>query len=60
MVIGWKELVESPDVDIVVELIGGTTEAFDLVGAALRKKKPVVTGNKALLAERGQELFKLA
>ncbi len=44
----------------MVELIGGTTEAFDLVCAALRKKKPVVTGNKALLAERGQELFKLA
>jgi homoserine dehydrogenase len=56
----WRELVSDPGVDIIVELIGGTTDAFDLVCAALRAKKPVVTGNKALLAERGPELFKLA
>ena len=42
---------------VIVELIGGTTEAFDLVCAALRAKKPVVTGNKALLAERGPDIF---
>ena len=46
--------------DIVVELIGGTTDAFEIVAAALRAKKPVVTGNKALLAERGVELFALS
>ncbi|HEY2573750.1 MAG TPA: homoserine dehydrogenase [Verrucomicrobiaceae bacterium] len=56
----WRDLVSDKEIDIVVELIGGTAEAFDLVCAALRAKKPVVTGNKALLAERGQELFKLA
>lgn len=56
----WRELVADPDIDIIVELIGGITQAFDLVCAALRAKKPVVTGNKALLAERGPELFKLA
>jgi homoserine dehydrogenase len=56
----WKTLIENPAVDIVVELIGGTTEAFDLVAAALRAKKPVVTGNKALLAERGVELFAIS
>lgn len=56
----WAALVEDPKVDVVVELIGGTTEAFDLVSSALKAKKPVVTGNKALLAERGQELFALA
>ncbi|CAN5857801.1 homoserine dehydrogenase [soil metagenome] len=56
----WRSLVTDPKIDLIVELIGGTTEAFDLVCAALRAKKPVVTGNKALLAERGQELFKLA
>ncbi len=56
----WKEVVDDPAVDIVVELIGGTTTAFDIVAAALRAKKPVVTGNKALLAERGQELFALS
>jgi len=56
----WRELVADPAVDIVVELIGGTTDAFELVAAALRAKKPVVTGNKALLASRGVELFALS
>ncbi len=56
----WHELVDDPAVDIVVELIGGTEAAFDIVAAALRAKKPVVTGNKALLAERGVELFALS
>lgn len=54
------EVVNDPSVDIVVELIGGTNAAFDLVAAALRAGKPVVTGNKALLAERGAELFALS
>ena len=54
------DVVEDPSVDIVVELIGGTTAAFDLVAAALKAQKPVVTGNKALLAERGAELFALS
>ncbi|MCX6874697.1 MAG: homoserine dehydrogenase [Verrucomicrobia bacterium] len=56
----WRALVADPAVAIVVELIGGTTDAFDLVAAALRAKKPVVTGNKTLLAERGGELFALS
>jgi homoserine dehydrogenase len=56
----WRALVEDPAVDIVVELVGGTTDAFDIVAAALRAKKPVVTGNKALLAERGVELFAIS
>ena len=56
----WRSLVDDPAVEIVVELIGGTTDAFDIVAAALRAKKPVVTGNKALLAERGVELFALS
>lgn len=56
----WQEVVDDPAVDIVVELIGGTTDAFDIIAAALRAKKPVVTGNKALLAERGPELFALS
>ncbi len=54
------EFVNDPDVSIVVELIGGTSAAFDLVAASLRAGKPVVTGNKALLAERGEELFQLS
>lgn len=56
----WREVVNSPDVDIVVELIGGTTDAFELVETALKNGKPVVTGNKALLAELGPELFSLS
>lgn len=56
----WSALVHDPAVEIVVELIGGTTHAFDLVAAALKVRKPVVTGNKALLAERGVELFALS
>ncbi len=56
----WRELVADPGVGIVVELIGGTKDAFELVSAALRAGKPVVTGNKALLAERGVELFHLS
>lgn len=56
----WNELVSDPAIDVVVELMGGTDAAFDLVAAALRAGKPVVTGNKALLAERGLELFPLS
>jgi homoserine dehydrogenase len=55
-----NSLVEDPSVDVILELIGGTDAAFDLVAAALKASKPVVTGNKALLAERGQELFALS
>lgn len=53
-------LIEDPAIDIVVELIGGTQAAFHLVAAALKAGKPVITGNKALLAERGEELFALS
>ena len=56
----WRDLVNDPDLPIIVELIGGTGQAFELVSAALRARKIVVTGNKALLAERGKELFALA
>jgi homoserine dehydrogenase len=43
-------LVADPDIDVVVELIGGLEPAQSLVGAALAANKPVVTANKALLA----------
>lgn len=55
-----EDLVEDDAIDIVVELIGGTDRAFDLVKAALESNKAVVTGNKAMLAERGRELFAIA
>ncbi|MEP5567519.1 MAG: homoserine dehydrogenase [Halioglobus sp.] len=54
------EVARDPDVQILVELIGGTTVAKDLVEEALRNGKHVVTANKALIAEFGNELFALA
>ena len=48
------------DVDIVVELIGGTGVADEVIRAALKAGKSVVTANKKLLAEKGAELFALA
>jgi homoserine dehydrogenase len=48
------------EVDVVVELVGGTTIAKDFILEALKQGKPVVTANKALLAEKGKELFEAA
>ena len=56
----WKKLIADPAVQIVVELVGGLDEAFQIAQATLHAKKPLVTANKALLAERGQELIPLA
>jgi homoserine dehydrogenase len=56
----WRQLVRAQDVDIVVEVIGGTTQSLQLVRAALEAGKPVVTANKNLLAEHGDSIFKLA
>ncbi|WP_029898512.1 homoserine dehydrogenase [Desulfohalovibrio reitneri] len=56
----WSDLVEDPDISMVVELMGGLDTAFELVSRALSSGKHVVTANKHLLAERGQELFSLA
>jgi homoserine dehydrogenase len=50
-------LVSRPDIDIVVELIGGTRIAKDLILAAIENGKHVVTANKALLALHGNEIF---
>ncbi|MSQ80848.1 MAG: homoserine dehydrogenase [Candidatus Methylopumilus sp.] len=54
------QLVTNPEIDVVIELIGGTTIAKDLVIKAIEHKKHVVTANKALLALFGNELFALA
>ena len=56
----WKAVVANPAVQIVVELLGGTTDAFAVAQAAIAAGKPLVTANKALLSERGQELIPLA
>jgi homoserine dehydrogenase len=54
------EVVRDPEVDIVIELIGGYTIAKDLVLAAIGHGKHVVTANKALLATHGNEIFAAA
>lgn len=54
------DVVNDPDIQIVVELIGGYTVARDLVMQAIRNGKHVVTANKALIAMHGNELFALA
>ena len=54
------EVVNNPDIDIVVEVIGGTSLARQLVMQAISNGKHVVTANKALLAEHGNEIFSAA
>ena len=56
----WKAVVADPSVDVVVELMGGTTIAREVALAALKAGKPVVTANKALLSAHGEELFAAA
>lgn len=51
------EVARDPEVDILVELIGGTTDARELVLTAIRNGKHIVTANKALIAEHGNEIF---
>lgn len=54
------DVVTNPDIDIVVELVGGETLAKDWVMRAIELGKPVVTANKALLALHGNEIFAAA
>jgi len=56
----WQTAVNDPDIDIVVELIGGIEPAGSIQLQALRNGKDVVTANKMLLAQKGQEIFSLA
>ncbi len=56
----WREVVEHREVDIVVEVVGGTTLAYEIHRAALEQGKPVVTANKELLGQRGAEIAQLA
>jgi homoserine dehydrogenase len=56
----WRTAVTDPEVDVVLELMGGTTTAREAVLAAIAAGKHVVTANKALLAEHGDEVFSAA
>ncbi len=56
----YRDVEDDPEVDIVVELVGGTTDAKDIILRSFEKGKHVVTANKALLAEKGREIFRAA
>jgi homoserine dehydrogenase len=60
MTTDWQSVVNDPQADIIVELVGGTGIAKTMILAALKLGKPVITANKALLAEHGEELFATA
>ena len=55
-----QAVLKDPEIQVVVELIGGLHPAYELVLAAIRAGKPVVTANKALLAHCGAQLFRAA
>jgi homoserine dehydrogenase len=56
----WAAVVAHPEVNLIVELMGGTTTAREVVLQSLKLGKPVVTANKALLSAHGEELFAAA
>jgi homoserine dehydrogenase len=56
----WQSVISSPEIDIVVELIGGIEPARSILLAALNNGKDIVTANKKLLAQQGEQIFRLA
>lgn len=56
----WQDLLEDPAIQIIVELMGQKDESLRLILGAIERGKIVVTGNKALLAEHGREIFEAA
>ena len=60
MTTDWQEVINDPQIHIVIELVGGTGIAKTMVLAALAQRKTVVTANKALLSTHGPELFAAA
>ncbi len=60
MTTDWQSVVNDPRVEVVAELVGGTTIARTMILAALKLGKPVITANKALLSAHGEELFAAA
>ena len=55
-----KEVAVNPNVDVLVEVIGGVDFAYELIKTAIKERKHVVTANKALISKYGDELFNLA
>jgi len=60
MTTDWREVVNDPQIQVVIELVGGCGIARTMILAALEKGKTVVTANKALLSAHGPELFAAA
>jgi homoserine dehydrogenase len=60
MTTDWTAVVNDPRVNVVIELVGGTTLARTMILAALKLGKPVITANKALISAHGEELFAAA
>src|SRR5579884_3239864 len=56
----WHEIVNHPEVDVVAELVGGTHVARDILDAAIRNGKSVVTANKELMALCGADIWDCA
>lgn len=60
MTLDWKEVINDPQVHVVIELVGGTGIAKTMILTALKLGKPVITANKALISAHGEELFAAA
>ncbi len=56
----WRSVATDPSIQLVVELVGGTDLAREMILTALSHKKSVITANKALICEHGEELFQEA
>lgn len=56
----YHDVINDDEIDVVVELIGGTTIAKNIILEALQQNKHVVTANKALIAHHGKEIFTMA
>jgi homoserine dehydrogenase len=56
----WRLVVSDPEIDVIVEAVGGTATASHIIEEALRNRKSVVTANKELIALRGAELWRIA
>ncbi len=60
MTTDWASVIDDPKVDVVIELVGGITLAKTMILTALKRGKPVITANKALISAHGEELFAAA
>ncbi|EMN00370.1 homoserine dehydrogenase [Leptospira noguchii] len=56
----YQKLITNPEIDMILELVGGTDIAYSIVKDALKYGKTVITANKALLSQKGDELFSFA